>query len=81
MNLLHTNLSRNKSIKPTFCVKECNIELNNEHLSYCPILNKNSEINYSKFLNGTITEKIEAPNQTKENEKRRETNRVKGIPQ
>ena len=68
MNLLHSNFSRNKSIKPTFCVKEYNIELNNEHLNYCPILNKNSDINYSKFLNGTVTEKIEALNQTKDNE-------------
>ena len=45
------------------------------------ILNKNCDINDSKILNGILTEKLEAFNQTKENERKRETNRVKGSPQ
>ena len=58
------------------CVKNCQTELDNEHLVYCPQINSDPEINFWKLQNGTLPQKIEALQQTKENEKKRNMNRI-----
>ena len=69
MNPLSTNFNRNKNINPIYCVNSCKTILDNQHLVFCPILNQNSEINFLKILNGTISDKKEALHQTMENER------------
>ena len=49
-------------------MKTCEIELNNEYLAFCLILNKNPEIIFLKILNRTLPENLEALKQTKDNE-------------
>ena len=46
------------------CVKNCQAELDNSYLVFCPILNGKPEINLWKIFNGTLAQKIEAPRQT-----------------
>ena len=58
-----------------FFVNNCEIELNNENLVFCQKLNRNPEVIFWKILNGTLSEKIEALKQTKENEKIRNLQR------
>ena len=74
VNPLRTNFKRNLSMKKVHCVKTCQTELDNEHLVYCSKMNSNPEINFFKLLNGTLPEKLEALQQTKENEKKRNQN-------
>ena len=74
VNPLRSNFKRNLSMKKVHCVKTCQTVLDNEHLVYCSKINSNPEINFFKLLNGTLPEKPEALQQTKENEKKRNQN-------
>ena len=48
------------------CVKQCNEELDNEHIIWCKFMNKDDEYKYSHILNGDINEKKEASKQIKQ---------------
>ena len=76
VNPLRANFRRNLNMKENICVKECLTELDNEHLVFCPKLNSNPEISFLNILNGTLPEKVEALQQTKENEQNRNLNRT-----
>ena len=52
-------------MKTVYCVKKCNAELDNEHITWCEYRNKDNEIKYSHILNGDISEKKEALKQIK----------------
>ena len=56
-------------------MKNCQAELNNSHLVFCPKFNGNPEINFWKILNGTLAQKIEALRQTTNNERIRNLDR------
>ena len=58
MNPLKSNFSRNEKMKEELCVKECLKVLDNEHLTWCEVLNSKNEYRYSNILNGTLKEKI-----------------------
>ena len=53
-------------MKTVYCVKKCNAELDNEHITWCEYRNKDNEIKYSHILNGDINEKKEALKQIKQ---------------
>ena len=68
MNILKSNFRRNRSITERFCIKSCNIEIDNEHLVYCKELNGKSLLRFEHILNGSLEEKKEALNQVNFNE-------------
>ena len=37
------NFSKNKNIKIVFCVKKCNAELDNKHITWCEYMNKDTK--------------------------------------
>ena len=57
-------------MKKVHCVKICPTEQDNEHLVYYLKINSIPEIVFFKLLNGTLSEKLEALQQTKENVKK-----------
>ena len=67
MNDLPFNFGRK-----TNCELGCSIEMNNEHLLNCPILNQhNGKMEYNQILNGTNNQKISILRKLQENDKRR----------
>ena len=77
MNVLKSNFKRNINISQEYCIKQCKEELNNTHLTWCPIMNKENDFKFIHLLNGTLEEKIGTLNQMKINELRREEERRK----
>ena len=75
VNPLRENFKRNTNIEKIHCVKNCQAELDNTHLVFCPKLNENPEINFSKILKGTLPQKIEALRQATDNERIRNLDR------
>ena len=71
MNILKSNFWRNPNINARYCINSCKNEIDNEHLVYCPELNRNSEVQYEYILNGSLQEKIEALKQVELNEQKR----------
>ena len=54
------------------CELGCSIEMNNEHLLNCPILNQhNGKMEYNQILNGTNNQKILILRKLQENNKKR----------
>ena len=68
MNLLRFNFKRNMNISPESCIKQCQQELNNSHLTWCSYMNKENYFRFIHLFNGTLEEKIGTFNQTKMNE-------------
>ena len=68
MNILKSNFKRNMNIHIEYCIKECKQELDNTHLTWCNIINKNNDFRFTHLLNGTLEEKIGTLNQIKFNE-------------
>ena len=71
MNPLKENFSRNEQIKETYCIKECQQKIDNEHLTWCDKLNRKNDFRYSHLLNGNLIQKIKTLEQITSNEKRR----------
>ena len=69
MNSLKTNFSRNKLMKPEFCIQIFKRETNNEQLAWCGHLNSESDLRYEHLLNGTLPEKVKVLEQIEFNEK------------
>ena len=76
MNILKTIFLRNSSTNSETCIKTCKIEIDNEHLTYCDKLNEGQDYRCLHILNGSFEEKIEILTQIKENENRRNKDRV-----
>ena len=72
MNPLKSNFSRNEKMKQEFCVKKCLKLLDNEHLTWCEVLNSKNDYTYLNLLHGALREKIETFKQINSNEKRRQ---------
>ena len=72
MNPIKSNFSRNEKMKQEVCVKKCLKLLDNEHLTWCEVLNSKNDYTYLNLLNGTLREKIETFKQINSNEKRRQ---------
>ena len=70
---LQYNFSGNKIVQKCVCDK--NINLNNEHLYYCDVLNEGQtfSIPYIKLFNGTIIEQCQIVNILNENMNKYET--------
>ena len=75
MNLIRFNFKRNMNISPEYCIKQCQQELNNSHLTWCSHINKENNFRSIQLLNGTLEEKIGTFNQIKMNELKRKEER------
>ena len=71
MNPLKSNFPKNEKMKQELCVKNCLKEIDNEHLTWCEVLNSKNDYKYSNLLNGNLEEKIQTFKQIVDNEKRR----------
>ena len=76
MNPLKSNFSRNEKMKQEICVKKCSKVIDNEHLTWCEVLNTTNDYTYSKLLNGTLREKIYTLKQINHNEKKRKEDQM-----
>ena len=47
-------------MKQEYCIKGCEKELDNEHLSWCMKIYFGSELKYEQLSNGTLQEKVKA---------------------
>ena len=72
MNEIKDNFPKDRNMKVVYCVKQCNKELDNEHIKWCKFMNKENDYKYAHILNGDISEKKEALKQIKQNNRRRE---------
>ena len=75
MNLIRFNFKRNMNISPEYCIKQCQQELNNPHLTWCRYMKKEQDFRFIHLLNGTLEEKIGTFNQIKMNELKRKGER------
>ena len=58
MNILKSTFRRNPNINARYCINSCKNEIDNEHLVYCPELNRNSEVQYEYiYIYGSSQEK------------------------
>ena len=76
MNPIKNNFERNIKMKQEYCIIACQKELDNEHITWCSKINKESDYKYEHLLNGTLQEKIETLKQIKMNEKIRNIERI-----
>ena len=60
MNEIKNNFPKDRNMKIVYCVKQCNTELDNEHITWCKFMNKENDYKYAHILNGDISEKKEA---------------------
>ena len=67
MNLIRLNFKRNINISPEYCIKQCQQELDNTHLTWCRYMNKENDFRFTHLLKGTLEEKIGTLNQIKMN--------------
>ena len=67
-DIIRLNFKRNINISPEYCIKQCQQELDNTHLTWCSYMNKENDFRFTHLLNGTLEEKIGTLNQIKMNE-------------
>ena len=68
MNFLKSNFKRNIHIYNEYCIKKCQKDLDNSHLTWCDSINKENNFRFIHLLNGTLKEKIGTLKQIKLNE-------------
>ena len=56
------------NISPEYCIKQCQQELDNIHLTWCNCMTKENDLRFTHLLNGTLEEKFRTLNQIKKNE-------------
>ena len=71
MNELKSNFSRNKTLKIEYCLNICGMEIDNEHMTWCPHINTTNDYKYINLLNGTLRDKIETFKQINKNQIKR----------
>ena len=76
MNPIKKNFERNMKMTQEYCIKTCQQELNNEHITWWSKINSESDFKYEQLLNGTLQEKIQTLKQIKMNEKIRNGERI-----
>ena len=57
MNVLKSNFKRNINVSQEYCIKQCKEELDNTHLTWCHIMNKENYFKFIHLLNETLEEK------------------------
>ena len=59
INIIIFNFKRSMAISPEYCIKQCQQQLNNSHLTLCSYMNKEKDFRCIHLLNGTLEEKME----------------------
>ena len=76
MNPIKNNFKRNMIMNTEYCIKSCQKELDNQHITWCDKMNEEKDFRFEHLLNGTLQEKVQTLKQIKLNEKNRNIERI-----
>ena len=58
MNPIKKNFTRTINMKQEYCIKSCQKELDNQHITWCDKMNEDKIFRFEHLLNGTLQERV-----------------------